>query len=164
MKKWKLFFILLTMLALTACGTPETTLPTEPYEEPVDREAEIRAAWFEKEQHEMGTWYDPDDETTKHSQWRHYGRFDGYEILFCEGMTEAEEHKVIAGQCFPHNCGFTLYAYRDGEFAELEDVFKAGKLGAHAVWDIARCHYEYQVEIYGDEFVEGLYLGCEKPE
>ena len=164
MKMRLLALTLLLAMLMTACSAVSTTAPDSTEDASEHTEAEIRAAWQETQQQEMGLWYDFNDESTKLAPWRDYGCFDGYQILFYAGEDCDSTEIVIAGKYFPHSSGFVIYAYRDGVFSLLEDVYADQSLTAESVWTVAYVHYAHQVEIYGDDYAEELYYGYEKPE
>lgn len=143
-------------LSFAACNGES---PAEPENELAKKEAEIRKAWGD-----MGPWYDFNDPATTMSEWRYYGEFEGYDVLFQATMLDMIEVKTIAWQNFAHGSSFVLYAYRNGSFTKLEDAYAKGMLSAESICDIAVIHFQHQDEIYGADYVEELYQGYEKPE
>ena len=73
-------------------------------------------------------WY-----SKSHGGLRYYGSDNGYDILFQNGMTMAEEIQAIAGQAFGHVNGFILYAHKDGELIPLKDAYNTGLVSKEAI-------------------------------
>lgn len=134
MKKW-IAFLLASVMLLAGCAASGTATEFTP-----EVQKEIEEAWLAENKDEIGTWYE-EPNNTKPSSWRvrYLGTFEGYIIFFWQGETFAavEETKIIANEKFPYHDPFSLYAYKDKEFLELEDAYESDCLSAEAISNIA---------------------------
>ena len=81
-------------------------------------------------------------------EFRFYGDENGRHILFVK-TTKATiplTVKQIAGSEFSHQGVFSLYAYIDGEFIDLEQAYKKGLISQEAIAAAAKKHVEYETE------------------
>jgi hypothetical protein len=81
-------------------------------------------------------------------EFRFYGDENGRHILFVK-TTKATiplTVKQIAGSEFSHQGVFSLYAYIDGEFIDLEQAYKKGLISQEAIATAAKKHVEYETE------------------
>ena len=157
MRKFAAILLVLCVIVSFAACKQKTEL--DPVHDLAKKESEIRKAWGD-----MGPWYDFNDPTTKNSEWRYYGEYEGYDILFNATPLDMIETKTIAGQNLVHGSAFHIYVYRNGNFTKLEDAYAKGMLSAESVCDIAVIHMQHEEEIYGSEYMESLYEGLIKPE
>lgn len=73
---------------------------------------------------------------------RYYGTYNGYDILFSEGMTSGFMTISVAGSYFGYHSGFQLYVHKDGVRIPLEEAYEQGLISKE---DIAQaCAYHKQ--------------------
>lgn len=72
----------------------------------------------------------------------YYGSYDGYDVLFSAGMMTVISSIEIAGEDFKYGSSFNLYAYRDGEFRYLKDVYEDGLISEASIAELAKKHRE----------------------
>lgn len=76
------------------------------------------------------------------SIYRYYGSDNGYDIIFYDsgsGFAVAET-KEIDSVSFYHSMPFALYAYKDGVFANLEDIYAEGLISKEALEEAGNYH------------------------
>jgi hypothetical protein len=81
-------------------------------------------------------------------EFRFYGDENGRHILFVK-TTKATiplTVKQIAGSEFSHQGVFSLYAYIDGEFIDLEQAYKKSLISQEAIAAAAKKHVDYETE------------------
>ena len=87
---------------------------------------------------DFGSWWSPDN--PRGMQKMYYGTYDGY-VMYCINFgAEVMWKETYAGYEFIYPSMHILYAYKDGEFFEFEDLLNQGILGEEAV-AIAHEHY-----------------------
>ena len=151
----KLIAVLLSILVLAGCMTAcsESGIQGSSYTLTLsdEKNAEIQNAWFKKTGHPLGIWYDPKNPETHLGSCRYYGSYDGYEIIFNPGVAEMLTTIKIAQQDFIHGSSFVIYAYQDGVFHKLEDVYESGKITADSIQKIFLIHKEIDELYYREQ-------------
>lgn len=74
---------------------------------------------------------------------RYYGTFSDYVILFENTQLTVVSNQEIGDETFACSSSFVIYAYRDGEFRLLEEVFNEGEISPEQLKKIAEIHREY---------------------
>ena len=70
----------------------------------------------------------------------YYGTYNGYVIMFCNGVLDWEVTVKIGKESFWNGCDFEIYAYKNGSFDSLEQVYENGYLGDEDIAKIAAYH------------------------
>jgi len=71
----------------------------------------------------------------------YYGTYNGYIILYSRGQTAVITQTKIGKHLFMHGTGgCQLYAYRDGQFNLLEDIYENGAIRDEDLATIAKIH------------------------
>ncbi|MDE6656769.1 MAG: hypothetical protein K2J85_07245 [Anaeroplasmataceae bacterium] len=83
------------------------------------------------------------------------GEYNGYKILFSSSMLTAIGEGTIAGYKFIHPTLFTIYAYKDGNFSYLIDVYNEGMLEEKDIKSIHEAYLSYMKKVY-PAFYEGM--------
>ena len=96
---------------------------------------EIDAAYFEKTGVSL---FSPSDSLSR--EVRYYGSFNGYEILFVSTPMCAVTTIEISGCSFTYCNYFNLYAYKDGFFHKLVNVYESNMISSEDVYRIAELH------------------------
>ena len=84
----------------------------------------------------------------EYNKFRFYGDENGRHILFIKTATAMGplEVKQIAGSEFRHMGPFSLYAYIDGEFINLEEAYEKGLISAEAIAAALKEHTKYGLD------------------
>ncbi len=139
----KLIAVLLSIVALasciTACSEAGNQIDLTSIKLSEEKKEEIQNAWFEVEGHPMGEICEPVRANTIHPL-RYYGSYEDYEIIFFAGVADMITTKTIAQMEFKHGSSFVIYAYQNGVFEKLEDVYESGKISADSIKRIAQVH------------------------
>ena len=77
---------------------------------------------------------------------RFCGRENGYLIFFVQlrGASHIHTTKEIAGSSFESPYTFSMYAYKDDVFTELEQAYSEGLISKEAIAEAAKSHAEYE--------------------
>ena len=75
----------------------------------------------------------PTDPAGYPAHYTHYGKDNGYDILFSPTGFFGHEIQVIAGEAFGYQESFVLQAYKDGEMILLKDASAQGLVGKEAI-------------------------------
>ena len=86
---------------------------------------EIEDAWYAAMNTEMDGWYTEANGTVSDGM-RYYGNCGGYDVLYVPTQEEAETSLVIGDVTISSKSTFVIYAYKDGQFRELKDVYQLG--------------------------------------
>ena len=137
MKKicWLLILVLL-ISCLSACQSSQLE---QPYSDRLteSQKEEIESAWWQAMGGEW-VWYDEERDGG-----RYYGSENGYIFLFKGSVFTAKEHLKIADYDFIFGNLFNIYAYKDGTFHKLQDVYRNGDVtesAIRAVWEAHKNH------------------------
>lgn len=65
--------------------------------------------------------------------YRYYGTYEGYDVVFQQTWQAAVTTKTIAGQAFTHGSSFILYAHKDGNLLMLSDVYEDGLISKESI-------------------------------
>ena len=155
MKKicWLLILVLL-IGCFAGCQSTQSQEPSEPAQ-PQDvlienpdgtlsdqMKEEIREAYAKK----LGTppgWY---DEGEKYGL-RYYGTYNDYTIIFEKFWLECESRLELANYEIKYSSSFRLWAYQDGEFYDIEDVYNQGLITDEDVKSIYEAHCRDQEKL-----------------
>ena len=141
-----LFLLAAVMLAsLIGCGANNGN------KRAAEREAERFAAAYEKltgERPPVGN-----GDTPYGSSFISYGKWGDTEVLFMPSVRPAVHSITVAGSRFDYSSYFTLYAYRDGELAELREAYEKGWLNEAQIAEAAKIHKEVHSDnpVYASE-------------
>ena len=100
---------------------------------------EIKSAYEKRDGASWGKWQ---DEGYLRGP-RYYGTYNGYVIIFRWGAAQSLWSIKIGKRTFKGGIEFRLFAYKDGEFHLLEDVYEQGLIGDDAIEEIWNTHREY---------------------
>lgn len=76
----------------------------------------------------------------------YYGTYGGVVVCIFWGDDGAIGKRVVAGETFSWPSSFEIYAYKDGEFYNLETAYEKGFLTKKNIESIAQRHDEYLSE------------------
>lgn len=128
----KLTALLLTILLIfSGCSQSDTVSDT--------LRNEIREAY--KQQFDSPNFANDDDDTIAGMQY--YGTYNGYTVLFSSGMLAVLSEFQIGSYTFKWGSNCNLYAYKDGEFHQLSQVYEAGGITDQQIGEIAAAHKAY---------------------
>lgn len=151
----KLMAVLLSIIILVSCMTAcsESGIQDSSYSFTLSEEkkTEIQNAYFEKTGYQLGNWYDPKNPETHLGTDRYYGSYEGYEIIFCPGVAEMLTTIKIADMEFRYGSAFVIYAYQNGVFQKLEDVYESGKITTDSIKKIFQIHKEIDELYYREQ-------------
>ena len=99
-------------------------------------QAEMEAAWLEREGREL-PW---------NGETGYYGTYNGAVVYISFGHATMVVEKEVAGETFVWPRSFVIYAYKDGEFYDLETAYEKGVLTKKNIKSIAKRHDEYLAE------------------
>lgn len=112
------------------------------------RVSEIEDAWLLTTNVPLGEWCEDDGDSYTDGV-RYYGSYGGYDILFRPTGDDAITELEVGDLTFEHRCGFEVYAYRDGSFTPLQELYSQGKLtGGHLI-ELAALHRAYEGRTVG---------------
>ena len=133
MKKW-IALLLACLLLLTGCNKEDGVSDS--------LREEIQRA-YRKEFNPPPTFEfkNEDDDTIAGMQY--YGTYNGYVVLFDEGPLCVMSSEKIGNETFKWGSNFSLYAYKDGQFHELSDVYDEGHINDGQIAQIAQVHKDY---------------------
>ena len=102
------------------------------------------------------SWYEQHGETVEWVPERnlfqgigsYYGTYKGYVIIFCNGVLNWEVTVEIGKESFWNGCDFKIYAYKNGSFDSLEQVYGYGYLDDDDIASIATYHNHILHELY----------------
>lgn len=163
MKKTAVVLSAAMLLSGCAAGQPNTTAPenlqtvpgiTQPQIQlpqisvlSAEKMQEIESAWYAATNTELEGWYTEAGDTVIDGM-RYYGTCGGYDVLFVPTRVEAETSLAIGGVTITEQNTFELYAYKDGRFLELEDVYHQGLISDQELEDIKAVHLSVQRKLY----------------
>jgi hypothetical protein len=104
-----------------------------------EKMTEIENAWYAVTNTELDSWYTVIGETATDGA-RYYGNCGGYDVLLVPTGEEGETNLTVGGITFTVQNVFELYAYKDGQFCELKDVYLQGLITDEDLEAIARAH------------------------
>lgn len=84
------------------------------------------------------------------------GEQKGYKILFYDSFDTAIGSEKIDEYVFIYPCLFTIYAYKDGTFEQLRDVYDEGFLNHNDIKAIHKSFLSFMNQEFPD-FYEGEY-------
>ena len=95
----------------------------------------------------------------------YYGTYDGYVVFAILGNLYTYTNFEIAGETFYYHQAITFFAYKDGDFTEIRDLYGEGKISDEAIKEIAAYHREYSdIEYYCmHDFYQTVPEELEKP-
>ena len=132
MKKicWLLIITLLfgCLAACQSTGLSDNDRLTKNQKEEIDR------AWEDGDGMPYGEWYDDGFPYGP----RYYGTENGYIFMFVFGAMTIESGCTIGGYEFKSSESFNIYAYKDGVFSDVSDLYDQGLISDGAVkamWD-----------------------------
>lgn len=108
---------------------------------------EIEEAWYAAHNAELGPWYTAADGEVDDGV-RHYGTYDGYDVIYLPTFDDAITQKQIGNVVFKNNYTFELYAYRDGLFYDLKQAYEEGLLNDVMLQQIAQIHAQFQTGLF----------------
>ena len=127
--------LLLTITLLLGClvgcqsaGSSNNDQLTKSMKEEIDR------AWKNGDRMSYGEWYDDGFPYGP----RYYGTENGYIFMFIYGMTAVQGRCTVGTYEFKSSQSFNLYAYKDGTFHKVTDLYNQGLISDAAVkamWD-----------------------------
>lgn len=79
---------------------------------------------------------------------RYYGNYGGYDILFTPGTADTSSSVVIGNVTITHGKTFNIYAYKDGQFRDLKEVFLQGLINDADLERIEGIHIYHERKIY----------------
>lgn len=165
MKKYLIILFAVVMLLLAACQSPGNTgsdsnttgaalsVPVVPTPLSDAQKQEIEAAWLDWDgwnKHDLGTWHENTNKDTKDGFYvRYYGTYGDCIVLFRRPLCTMDvvSSITIADETFNYPYPFQLFAYRDGEFAELKDAYANGLVTAEDISQIADLHRYIRGEV-----------------
>lgn len=84
---------------------------------------------------------------------QYYGTYNGYAVLMNAGMLAIVSSAQIGPYIFQWGSGdLKLYAYKDGEFHDLKDVYEAGYLTDEEIGTVAAAHKDYFAQNHGWDY------------
>ena len=153
-----------TAICFSGCASLNVTEPTIPDEIPLNTTAptviegnqeipvtdlaaklsEIENAWYVATGASLGSWcVDEDDELIDGV--RYYGTFDGYDIFFRPNGDDAVTQLMIEDVQFEYRIGFEIYAYRDGNFITLQELYAQGGLTKMNLLSLRIAHGRFEL-------------------
>lgn len=163
MKKTAVVLSAAMLLSGCAAGQPGTTGPQNLQTKPsvtqaqpqlpqisvlsAEKMQEIESAWYAAMNTELESWYTEAGETVTDGV-RYYGTYGGYDILLYPTNDAAVTSLVIGNVTITEPSTFQLYAYKDGQFRELKDVYLQGLISDEALEGIKGTHLTLQRKIY----------------
>lgn len=127
----------------TTTALPDTTPSQTTTGETVLWQQEIEAAWYAAHNSELGPWYTTAG-TGMGDGVRHYGTYDGYDVIYLPTFDAAMTQKQIGNAVFENRYTFELYAYREGQFYDLQQAYEEGWLTDVMLQQIAQIHAQFQ--------------------
>lgn len=194
MKKFIAFIIVFSTLAITSCGgkvvsveentiSPKATVVTESTSPSLPKlnvivegdrtpdEPLFDDLIFDLEKNYSEKFYDSNypmyyyDGSDNPVPIPYYGTYDGYVVFAILGNLYTYTNFEIAGETFYYHQAITIFAYKDGDFTEIRDLYGEGKISDEAIKEIASYHREYSdIEYYCmHEFYQTVPEELEKP-
>lgn len=156
-----------TALLLSGCAVSQPNVPTEPenletlptitqtqpMQQPqitvltAEKMQEIEDAWYAAMNTKMDGWYVENDGTVTDGM-RYYGNCGGYDVLYVPSWEDAETSLVLGDVTISSKNGFVIYAYKDGQFRELKEVYQLGAISDEELEHIQGTHMAIQRRIY----------------
>lgn len=152
-----------TAICFSGCASLNVTEPTIPDEIPLNTTAptviegnqeipvtdlaaklsEIENAWYVATGASLGSWcVDEDDELIDGV--RYYGDFNGYDIFFRPNGDDAVTQLLVDDVQFEHRIGFQIYAYREGNFITLQELYARGGLSKMNLLSLRLAHSRFE--------------------
>ena len=156
MKKLTLFLLPLLLLALFS-GCRQSESQDNPYDPTTgqlptlaeEKKQKIETAWLSE--HESFPCFD--DSTTGQTEGlRYYGTYQGYDILFYDGFSILDEAGAVQVGClsFRHGYKFCLYAFQNGVFYDLSEIYDTNLFNDTALLLVAQAHCTFYDHISKD--------------
>lgn len=117
-----------------------------------EKRNELEAFW-EVEYGMKGQWFDPEN-PEKYSSTRYYGNYNGYDVIFDQGITCSQGILTVGREEFKHTYDFRLLAYKDGVLIDLYSAYADGLISGRDIRKIAKIHEQCQVAILGSQWEE----------
>ena len=128
-------------------STTATTVPaTEEQSQVTDLTAklsEIENAWYVTTGVALGAWCETQDEQSVDGV-RYYGDFNGYDIFFRPNGDDAVTQLLVDDVQFEHRIGFQIYAYREGNFITLQELYARGGLSKMNLLSLRLAHSRFE--------------------
>lgn len=112
-----------------------------------EQREEISNAWFALYRYEI-PWYDENNIGGT----KYLGSENGYAFLFEQSGFCVPWNLEIAGYYFEFSSQFHLYAYKDGEFYSLKNVYESGNVTTDAIQAMHTAFTAHLKEAYGYPF------------
>lgn len=108
---------------------------------------QIENDWYAFCGAKLGNWFTQTGEKCVDGV-RYYGTYGGYDILFTPGAADAASSVVIGDVTITHGKTFQIYAYKDGQFRDLKEVFQQGLISDTDLERIEGIHIFHERKIY----------------
>lgn len=136
---------------ITAPTDPtQSTAPAEPQEDiahsAAARMEEIENAWYVATGATLAPWCVEEGDAFTDGV-RYYGTYAGFDIIFLPTAGEAITELEIEDVTFKHNNTFDIYAYRDGSFTPLQELYAGGHLSLSELRDLSLLHLTYETRL-----------------
>lgn len=149
--------LLLVFVLILGCFTGCHPAPVEGTERSIENEDGTLSDWMKEEIERVyiekggqyayfGDWWDPEDPLRTGEIKLYYGTYNGYVMYRNSTGPDMMTVKEIAGYKFVFPSMYTIYAYKDGEFYDLEELLEQGLIDEEAI-RIAHEHYTQIEEI-----------------
>ena len=112
-----------------------------------EKMAEIENAWYAATNTELEDWYIITGDTVQDGT-RYYGTCGGYVVLFVPTDGDEKTSIVIGGVTITEQSAFELYAYKDGQFRSLKEVYQEGLISEEELKGIRGIHVQLQQKLY----------------
>lgn len=99
-------------------------------------------------------WYSAEDTNGNY----YYGNYGGYDIMLDPTNLDAETTLVIGSEVFLCNTSFALYAYRDGQWDLLKEVYDQGLVSSEDIYAIAQYHRKWMEKLWPNRNYMTQYL------
>ena len=133
-----LLIITLSLGCLAACQNTDAEKDSTYLSQ--SQKEEIEKAWLETMESDL-VWYDESIGGV-----RCYGSENGYIFLFAHGFLAVEDSCSIANCRFRFGDQFFLYAYKNGVFHNLEDIYSEGLVSKEAIRAAFKIHKTHLAE------------------
>ena len=147
-KRWiKILSIVMALIILISVAVLVFVSCSFPWDLSREKKREIRDAWLEKTGEDIA-WYHKNFNVP--TGMRYYGTYSGYTVFFKSGSTTDRDNTdlTVAGQEFKYGSPFTIWAYKDGEFYDLEYAYNNGLLSRGQIRAIAKYHEKFQEYVF----------------
>ena len=132
-----------------------TILPAEdPIGPTVDADAQLTAgkaeaienAWYNTMGVTLGSWCVEGEDTFTDGV-RYYGNYGGFEIIFRPTGDDAISQLEVENTTFFHRNGFEIFAYQDGKFTPLQELYARGLLTQTDLIVLGVKHESYELRL-----------------